>query len=87
MAAFLKPVMVLALSCICGGGISNLLDRAALGGYVVDFLNVGWGGFRSGIFNMADVAIALGLLLLGVAATVRLCSGLWSKASSSRSLF
>jgi signal peptidase II len=47
------------------GGLSNLIDRVAMGS-VIDFLNVGVGPFRTGIFNVADVAIMAGVgLLLG----------------------
>jgi signal peptidase II len=45
------------------GGISNLIDRIAMG-RVIDFLNVGIGPFRTGIFNVADVAIIAGIGLL-----------------------
>jgi signal peptidase II len=45
------------------GGISNLVDRIALG-RVIDFLNVGIGPFRTGIFNVADVAIMAGIAVL-----------------------
>ncbi|HUQ86385.1 MAG TPA: signal peptidase II [Vicinamibacterales bacterium] len=45
------------------GGFSNLVDRIAMG-RVIDFLNVGIGPFRTGIFNVADVAIVLGVALL-----------------------
>jgi signal peptidase II len=45
------------------GGISNLVDRIAFGS-VIDFLNVGIGPVRTGIFNVADVAIMLGTALL-----------------------
>ena len=45
------------------GGISNLVDRIAMG-RVIDFLNVGIGPFRTGIFNVADVAIVAGIALL-----------------------
>ena len=47
------------------GGISNLVDRIAMG-RVIDFLNIGFGPVRTGIFNVADVAImaGIGLLLL-----------------------
>src|SRR3989442_3910532 len=41
------------------GGTSNLIDRAARGS-VVDFINVGMGSLRTGIFNIADLAIVLG---------------------------
>ena len=42
------------------GGISNLVDRIAMGS-VIDFLNVGIGPVRTGIFNVADVAIMAGI--------------------------
>jgi signal peptidase II len=45
------------------GGISNLVDRIATG-RVIDFLNVGVGPIRTGIFNVADVAIMVGIGLL-----------------------
>jgi signal peptidase II len=45
------------------GGVSNLIDRA-LHGHVVDFLNVGLGSLRTGIFNVADVAVTLGAVLI-----------------------
>jgi signal peptidase II len=57
-------VQVLGLSLICGGGLGNLLDRVIRGGYVRDFLNVGLGPIRTGIFNVADVALMTGYLLL-----------------------
>jgi len=45
------------------GGLSNLIDRLAMGS-VIDFMNVGIGSFRTGIFNVADVAIIAGVGLL-----------------------
>ena len=60
----LPRVTAVALSLICGGGCGNLIDRIAYGGCVVDFLNVGVGGLRTGIFNIADVAIMAGALLM-----------------------
>jgi len=62
-ASVLRPLTVVALSMFCGGSLSNLLDRIALGGDVVDFLSLGWGGFRTAIFNVADAAIAVGTML------------------------
>jgi signal peptidase II len=47
------------------GGASNLVDRAT-SGHVVDFLNVGVGSLRTGIFNVADVAVMLGAILIVV---------------------
>ena len=51
------------LLLLLAGGLSNLLDRVALG-RVIDFLNIGFGPFRTGIFNIADVAIVAGTAIL-----------------------
>jgi signal peptidase II len=57
---------VTSLSLICSGGLSNLIDRIAYDGRVVDFLNVGIGPLRTGIFNVADMAITAGAMLLAI---------------------
>ena len=54
------------LSLVCGGGLSNLIDRIVYDGRVVDFLNVGIGPVRTGIFNVADMAITAGAILLAM---------------------
>ena len=54
---------IAAISLAVAGGASNLLDRITHG-TVVDFVSVGFGGLRSGIFNIADVAILAGILML-----------------------
>jgi signal peptidase II len=56
----------LALSLFIAGGASNWVDRIA-SGRVVDFLNVGIGSVRTGIFNVADMAIMAGVALILVA--------------------
>ena len=55
-----------ALALIAGGGISNLIYRMLNDGRVTDFLNVGIGALRTGIFNLADMVILAGALLLVV---------------------
>jgi signal peptidase II len=45
------------------GGVSNLVDRVAMG-RVIDFLNLGIGPLRTGIFNVADMAILAGVVIL-----------------------
>lgn len=50
-----------ALSLILGGGSSNLIDRVLYDGRVVDFMNMGIGNLRTGIFNFADVLIMVGM--------------------------
>jgi signal peptidase II len=62
--AHLGFARIIALGLVAGGGISNLLDRLFYDGRVTDFLNVGIGSFRTGIFNLADMAILAGALLL-----------------------
>lgn len=55
----LPRATAISLSLVAGGGLSNLIDRIAYG-YVIDFLNIGLGDLRTGIFNVADVAIMVG---------------------------
>jgi signal peptidase II len=60
----LSLLQVAGLAMVLGGGASNWLDRARDGGAVVDFLNLGIGSLRTGIFNVADVAILAGVALM-----------------------
>ena len=57
----------IALSCVLAGGLGNMIDRLVHDGRVIDFLNLGLGSLRTGIFNIADVAITGGVVLLWVA--------------------
>ncbi len=63
LASKAGPGQIIALSLICGGGIGNLVDRVRYDGYVTDFLNLGIGPLRTGIFNVADVALMAGIAL------------------------
>jgi signal peptidase II len=54
---------LLGVALFVSGGVSNLVDRV-LHGAVVDFMNVGIGPLRTGIFNVADMAIMIGAALL-----------------------
>ena len=53
----------IGLTVLVAGGASNWIDRV-VNGSVVDFLNVGVGPIRTGIFNVADVAIMVGVAIL-----------------------
>ena len=53
------------LGLILGGAVGNLIDRARLG-YVVDFLDLYWRNHHWPTFNMADVGISAGVVLLVV---------------------
>ena len=50
---------VASLGLFLGGGVGNLMDRIDHG-YVIDFVHMGIGSLRTGIFNVADVAILAG---------------------------
>jgi signal peptidase II len=53
------------LMLFVAGGLSNLIDRMAIG-TVIDFMNVGIGSWRTGIFNVADVAIMAGAAIIAL---------------------
>ena len=54
----------LALSLVCAGAFGNLLDRLRSEMGVVDFLDVGFGDSRWPTFNVADMAVSIGAVLL-----------------------
>ncbi len=54
-----------AYSLVFAGGVGNVIDRAfRTEGKVIDFMNMGIGSLRTGIFNVADMAIMAGLILI-----------------------
>ncbi len=66
--AWRSPATVIAYALIGGGAVGNLIDRLRFG-YVVDFVDFHVFGWHFWIFNMADSALTVGvILLLGVAA-------------------
>jgi signal peptidase II len=68
----LDRITGLGMALFVAGGVSNWIDRV-LRGSVVDFLNLGIGSLRTGIFNVADVAIMLGaaVMIIGEVAKSR----------------
>jgi len=54
-------MQLVGLSLVAAGGMGNLLDRLFNNGMAIDFLRLGIGPLRTGIFNVADVAIVAGL--------------------------
>ncbi|TWB45478.1 signal peptidase II [Nitrospirillum pindoramense] len=54
---------LLGAGSFLGGGLGNLLDRLRQDGMVFDFLNLGIGPLRTGIFNIADVGLMAGVAL------------------------
>ena len=53
----------IGLGLILGGAVGNLIDRARLG-YVVDFLDLYWRNHHWPTFNVADIGISAGVVLL-----------------------
>ena len=55
---------VIALGLVLGGAAGNIVDRIRYG-YVVDFIHIayGWFDFKY-VFNVADAAISVGVVLL-----------------------
>ena len=63
-----KRIDSVALAMVLGGALGNILDRVRLG-YVVDYADLHFGEFRPFlVFNVADAAITIGVLLLLVRA-------------------
>jgi signal peptidase II len=63
----LRLVETIAFSLIAGGGVGNMIDRITRGGAVSDFLNIGIGRLRTGVFNLADLYLMIGIFLFIVA--------------------
>ena len=55
---------IAAVALVAGGAVGNLLDRIRSGLGVVDFIDVGLGELRWPTFNVADIAVSAGALLL-----------------------
>lgn len=63
----LDRLSLIAFCCIVGGGIANVFDRIVYG-QVTDFFHIDLGGmFRTGIFNVADMSVTFGMILLLIA--------------------
>ena len=53
----------IALGMVLGGALGNIVDRVRFG-YVVDFFDAHWHGHHFYVFNVADAAITVGVVLL-----------------------
>lgn len=58
-----ETLLAVALALVLGGAIGNLIDRLAYG-YVIDFLDVYYQDWHWPAFNIADMAISLGVFLM-----------------------
>ena len=54
----------MALALVCAGALGNLIDRVRSGRGVVDFIDIGIGATRWPTFNVADMAVSSGAVLL-----------------------
>ena len=59
-------VRLTAIALICGGAVGNLIDRVRSESGVVDFIDVGIGTIRWPVFNVADVAVTTGAIILAL---------------------
>lgn len=60
----LDRLSLIAFCCIVGGGIANVFDRIVYS-QVTDFFFINLGGvFKTGIFNVADLSVTTGMIML-----------------------
>ncbi|MDB4949269.1 MAG: Lipoprotein signal peptidase [Gemmatimonadetes bacterium] len=57
---------LIAIASVTGGAIGNLVDRVRSDRGVVDFLDFGLGTVRWPVFNVADIAVTVGAILLAI---------------------
>lgn len=60
----IDKLSLIGFSCIIGGGFANIYDRM-LYGSVTDFFHIDLGGvFKTGIFNIADLSVTTGMIMI-----------------------
>ncbi len=59
-----RVARLVAIGAIAGGALGNIIDRIRSPAGVVDFLDFGIGPYRWPVFNVADIAVSLGAVLL-----------------------
>ena len=65
-----ETLVTTGLAMILGGGLGNLHDRLVYG-FVRDFMQLRVGPLHTGIFNAADAAITVGVIVLVLHSLVR----------------
>lgn len=63
--------LLIGIGLVIGGGLGNWIDRTLHDGHVIDFVSLGFDWLRTGIFNVADVAIVGGVIWVGISARPR----------------
>jgi signal peptidase II len=61
-----NPLRHLALGAVAGGALGNLVDRVRGSQGVVDFIDVGLGATRWPTFNVADIGVSCGAVVLAI---------------------
>ena len=61
----LSSWQLVSVLVMLSGGVGNYIDRLSNNGAVIDFVTIGFGSVRTGIFNLADVFIILGAIAFG----------------------
>jgi signal peptidase II len=56
----------LAIALVTGGALGNFIDRIRSPRGVIDFFDFGFGDFRWPVFNVADIAVTTGAILLAI---------------------
>jgi signal peptidase II len=59
----MPSILIVGICFVIGGGIGNLYDRIIYGS-VTDFLHIDFVIFQTGVFNVADMSIMAGMLLI-----------------------
>jgi signal peptidase II len=57
---------LVAIATVTGGAIGNFIDRVRSPRGVIDFLDIGVGATRWPVFNIADIAVTVGALMLAL---------------------
>jgi signal peptidase II len=57
---------LVAISLVTAGAIGNFIDRVRSPRGVVDFFDVGIGALRWPVFNIADIGVTIGAILLAI---------------------
>jgi signal peptidase II len=57
---------LISIALVTGGALGNLIDRLRSSRGVVDFFDFGFGTTRWPVFNVADIGVTVGALLLAV---------------------
>jgi signal peptidase II len=78
----LRPCQLCAFTLMLAGGFGNLHDRLLNDGRVIDFVIIVVGPLRTGIFNVADVCITCGVIVMLLDAVIRRKPAIESEAAA-----